>query len=73
MFLSCDSDLWCEVGGIGAFPLGEKSLSMPFLEMFTCECGWVCPLLPIVWAHKVHYCWYSSQCHLNCGYASNWP
>ena len=33
--LHCDSDLWCEAVGIGAYPLGEKTLSITPLGMFT--------------------------------------
>ena len=73
LFLSCVSDLRCEVGGFGALPLGEKSLSIPPLEMFTCECALFCHLSPIVWAHRLHCGWHCSWPHLNHGYASNWP
>ena len=43
--LRCDSDLWCEAGGIGAHPLGEKSLSITPLGMFTSGCALVSPLM----------------------------
>ena len=29
-----------------ALPLGEKPLSIPPLEVFTCQCALLCPLLP---------------------------
>ena len=48
LFLSCVSDLQCEVGGIGALPLGGKPLSIPPLELFTCGCALLCHLSPIV-------------------------
>ena len=44
MFPSFVSDLWCKVGGIGALPLGEKPLSIPHLELFTCGCALLCHL-----------------------------
>ena len=47
MFLSCVSDLWCKVIGIGAQPLGEKTLSIPPLELFTCECALCVPVHPL--------------------------
>ena len=43
--LSCDSDLWSQAGGIGAHPLGEKSLSITPLGMFTSGCVLVPPLM----------------------------
>lgn len=45
MFLSCYSDLWCKVGGIGALPLGQKLLSFPPLELLSCECAVLVQLL----------------------------
>lgn len=44
LFLSCVSDLLCEVGRVGTRPLGEKSLSMGSLEQFTHEHALLCPL-----------------------------
>ena len=44
LFLSCVSDLWYEVGGIGALPLGKKALSITPLELFTC---WVCSVVKL--------------------------
>ena len=32
--------------------LGEEPLSIPSLELFTCECSLVCHLSPVVWVHK---------------------
>lgn len=63
MFLSCFSDVRCEVGGIGVHPLGEKPLSIPTLVLFTCECALLCPLSSIVWAYKVHCCWHGNVGH----------
>ena len=54
--LSCVSDLQCEIGRIGALPLGEKPLNIPSLELFTCDCALLCPLSPLVWANKIHCC-----------------
>ena len=47
MFLSCVSDLCSEVGRIGALPLGKKPLSIPPLELFTCEHALLCHLSPL--------------------------
>ena len=38
--LSCDSDLWWEVGGSGAPPLGEKSVSITPLGLCTQAVLW---------------------------------
>ena len=43
--LCCDSDLWCEAGGIGAHSLGERSLSITALGMFTSGCALVSSLM----------------------------
>lgn len=32
------SNLWCDVGGIGALLLTEEPLNIPPLELFTCGC-----------------------------------
>ena len=50
LFLRCVSDLRCEVGGIGALPLGEKALSIPSLGLFIFECALLCLLSHGVWA-----------------------
>ena len=47
LFLSCVSDLWYKIGRIEALPLGEKPLSIPPLQVFTCQCALLCPLLPV--------------------------
>lgn len=47
MFPRYDSELWCEIGGTGALPLGEKSLSTPPVEPILCECALLCPLSPL--------------------------
>ena len=74
LFLRCISELWCEVDDrIGVLPLGEEPLSIPLPEVFTSECALLYHLSPIVWAHKVHYCWHCPQPHFNLGNASNWP
>ena len=39
LLLSCDSDPQCEVGGIGALPLGGKLLSIPL---------WSCPAVGVL-------------------------
>ena len=49
--LHCDSELWCEAGGIGAYPLGEKSLSITPLEMFTSGCALVPSLMRSASSH----------------------
>ena len=51
------SDVWCEIGGIGALPLREEPLSVPLPELSTVKCAPWCHLKPIVKAHKV-YCWW---------------
>ena len=73
LFLSYISDLRCEAGRIGALPLGEKPLSVPPRELFTCGHPLLCSLSPTVQAHKLHCCWHCSQPHFKCGYAGNWP
>ena len=73
MFLNCNSDLKCEVGGSVALPLGGEPLSIPFLELFTCECTLLCHLFIMVWAHRVPCCWFCSLPYLNHGYVYNWP
>lgn len=52
--LGCVSDLLCEVGGIAALPLGEEPLSIPPLELFTCECALLYYLSPVLWGQKEH-------------------
>ena len=49
--LRCDSDLWCEAGGIGAHPLREKSLSITPLGVFTSGCALVSPLMRSARSH----------------------
>ena len=66
MFLSCVSDLRCEVGRI-SLPPGEKPLSIPPLEEFTCDCALLCHLPPTVRAHRVHCCWPCSRPLLTVG------
>ena len=48
MVVSHTESLQCEVGRIGALPLEKKSLSIPSLELFTCECILLCHFSPIV-------------------------
>ena len=43
-FLSCISNVYCELGRIGTLPLGENSLSIPQLELFPYEHALPCPL-----------------------------
>ena len=71
MFLSCVSDLQCEVCKIVALPLGEEPLNIPLIHLFTCECALLYHISPVVWVHKVYCCWHYSQPHLSCGYADN--
>ena len=73
MIFGCVCDLWYNIGGIEALLLGEKPLNILPLELFPCQCVLLCPLLPVVWAHKVHCGWCCSQSHLNCGYDISWP
>ena len=47
LFLSCVSDLLCEVGWVGTLPLGEKSLNIGSLEQFTHEHALLYPLSPV--------------------------
>lgn len=37
-------DVWCEIGGIGALPLGEEPLSTPLPELFTTDCTVLSPV-----------------------------
>ena len=57
----------------GELPLGEKPLSIPPLEPFSCACSLLCPLSSVVWTHRIPCCWHCSRSHLNCGYAHSWP
>ena len=43
-FISCISNVYCELGRIGTLPLGENSLSIPQLELFPYEHALPCPL-----------------------------
>lgn len=45
MFLRCDSELWCRIGGTGALPR-ECSLRAS-LELLTCACALSCHLSPM--------------------------
>ena len=45
MFLRCDSELWCRIGGTGALPR-ERSLRAS-LELLTCACALSCHLSPM--------------------------
>ena len=71
--VSHTESLQCEVGGIGALPLEKKSLSIPSLELFTCECALLCHLSPTVWALRLQGWWHCSQPDFNSVYAGNWP
>ena len=51
--LRCDSDLWCKADGFGAHPLGEKSLSIAPLGIFTSGCGLVSPLMRSAGSHDM--------------------
>ena len=53
LFLTCISDLWWEVDGTEALPLEEKPLSIPPLELLTCEHALLHHLSPTVRAHKL--------------------
>ena len=46
--------------------------SIPPPEAFTYEFVLLYPLLPVVWAQKLHGFWHYSRFHLNCGCVSNW-
>ena len=59
------SDLRCEAGGIGAQPLGEKSLSFPPQEWFTRACALLCHFSPALRAHTLICYWACSQRRLN--------
>lgn len=54
LLLSCGSDLWCEVGKIGALPLGEETLTSLPLELFHSECALLCHL-SLMQARKSYY------------------
>ena len=64
--LCCDSDLWCQAGGIRAHPLGEKSLSITPLEMFTSGCALVPSLMRSASSHVMR-CWHCSGPHQTMG------
>ena len=51
LILSCDSDLWYQAAGTGAHALGEKSLSITLVGMFTSGCALLCPLLHSASSH----------------------
>ena len=51
LILSCDSDLWYQAAGTGAHALGEKSLRITLLGMFTSGCALLCPLLHSASSH----------------------
>ena len=51
---------------------GREATVFFSLEVFTCECALLCPLSPVVWAHKVHCFWHCFQSFFSCGYACNW-
>ena len=72
LFLSWVSDLRCEAGGIGAQPLGEKSLSFPPLEWFTRACALLCHFSPALRPHTLSRYWTCSQPLLNRRNGGDW-
>ena len=54
-FLSCVSELQCEVGGIAVLPLEEELLSIPLPELLTSDSALLCYLSHILQAYKGFY------------------
>ena len=70
--LCCESDLWCQAGGIGAHPLGEKSLSITPLGVFTSGCALVPSLMRSASSHVMR-CWHCSGPHQTMGIMAHGP
>lgn len=60
-------ELWCEIGGTGALPLGREPLSNPLQELSPGGALRCHPSILVIlgWAHRVHCCWSCPWPHLN--------